>query len=248
MTAPPFALGRAESFIRATERYPDAFADELREVSRHVFFDDGGAVRADGVPAPLVVVHLNAAGNSLRPWLPAAHTLLEFELHAEFGKASNLPVVDPSVLPFPDDSVDRVVVLAVLHHFSQAERRRLYAECRRVLRRSTGRLIVADVIRNSPQARWLNGFVDAHCPTGHRGEFFDAADADPMLDAGFSEVTLSRSAHSWRFDRPEDRDSFLRGLFCFPEGTPIDAGLAEVFGRDSPASIPWSLLFLVARR
>jgi SAM-dependent methyltransferase len=152
-------------------------------------------------------------------------------MHDEFCAASGLPKAEISRLPLEDGTVDRVVILAVLHHFTIEERAQLYAECMRVLRPGRGRMIVADVIDGSPQARWLNGFVDEFCPQGHKGRFFTAADADLMLDCGFGTVSVRRTRHHWFFATHADRTAFLRGIFCLGEDAPLDASIAETLRR-----------------
>lgn len=176
-------------------------------------------------------------------------------MHPDFARRSGLPLVFADGpgnmrLIFDDASADRILILAVLHHFNEEQRRSIYAECLRVLKPG-GKMVVADVVASSPQAEWLNGFVDQYSSTGHKGVFFSEEDATPMREAGFEDVHISTSNHEWSFESKEQRAAFLKGLFDLKKVDDIemiiDDSIATTFGSSS-ISIPWSLMFFVASK
>ncbi len=63
-----------------------------------------------------------------------------------------------------DGSFDRIAALAGLHHLEHKQD--FFHEAYRLLKQ-TGRLVVADVLADSPQARFLNGPVDQFTDIGH---------------------------------------------------------------------------------
>jgi SAM-dependent methyltransferase len=244
---------RAESYVGAMADYPEAMRCEFEALASFV--------RAGSPPG--LVVQPQAAGCALPtflPDLPWADRVRAFESNAHFvaacaryqqGRVEQAP---PDALPLPDACADAVLFSAVLHHADAAERRRIYAEALRVLRPG-GRIVVADVIAGSPQDAWLNGFVDAHNPLGHRGMFFTEADAAGLAEAGFVRVAAERRAYPWRFAGPAQRRDFLRRLFYTPgvSDAEMETALPACFpGLDadpaSPASLPWELLFLVGEK
>jgi SAM-dependent methyltransferase len=137
-------------------------------------------------------------------------------------------------IPLPSGCACRVLILAVLHHYDEEQRARIYAECLRVLRPG-GALVVGDVLRGSPQDAWLNGAVNRYNPLGHAGLFFEPSEAVAAFSrAGFERVTTRLRSYAWRFDCPVKRLDFLRRLFymTLASDAEIESALRETFGRE----------------
>jgi len=114
-------------------------------------------------------------------------------------------------LPFESGSFDRIVILAVLHHISIEERAILYKECLRLLVPG-GRLVISDVIRDSPQDYWLNGIVNRYNSNGHHGLFFNESDAQLIRLVGF-DVECQRVSYYWYFRNLVEMEDFIINLF-----------------------------------
>jgi SAM-dependent methyltransferase len=241
------SAARAESYLSAMADYPEALRHEFVALASYVQLSAGG-----------LVVQPQAAGSVLPaflPELPWADRVLAFESNRHFvqacagyaqGEVSEAP---PDALPVADGCADAVLFKAVLHHSDADERRSIYAEAMRVLRPG-GRIVIGDVIAGSTEDSWLNGFVDAHNPHGHKGVFFTEADAASLEAASFVNVFTERRAYPWRFSGPAARRDFLRRLFFTPgvSDTEMDGALQAVFGPLPDADLPWKLLFLVGEK
>jgi len=155
-----------------------------------------------------------------------------------------------SHLALADASVDRVAVLAGLHH--QDDKLRFLREAHRVLKPG-GLAVVADVREGTGPARFLNEAVDRWSDMGHDATFLDELGFASLLEsAGFCEVAVETEAYTW--DLPDERSllEFCRTLFRMTR-----ASLADV--RDelhrylrvdvdaSGAHLHWSLTCASAR-
>lgn len=254
---------RFASYFGAVRDHPDVMRDEEAAAAEEVLRERPGAVPAHASfppsphppPAGSWVVHLEAGG-SVPAALRALPSFVALDSHPEALRTcaeagEDVRAGSPFEVPLPSGSASRVLFLAVLHHYSAPDRRRIYAECLRVLRPG-GVLVVGDVVRGSPQDAWLNGFVDAHNPQGHRGAFFvpDPAGEDAALlrACGFGAVQVSERCYPWRFSSAPQRLDFLRRLFhlTLADDAQIEAAVAGIFG---PAlNIPWRLAYFAAVR
>lgn len=205
----------------------------------------------------LRVLDISAAGSSLRSHPSDPLSLLpcqsieyvEGEIDTAFAASFAIPYLSRSGFPFEDGSFDAVFSIAGLHHFPQEYRADIYRQCRRVLRKG-GLLVVGDVGCGSPQAEFLNGFVDAHAAGGHKGVFFEHGGEDEAaLRAVFDRTERSDEHYPWQFDSHLHRTLFCHELFrlqCTIEQTSDE--LLRVFGvgGESDSSLPWMLTYFVA--
>jgi SAM-dependent methyltransferase len=204
----------------------------------------------------LRVLNISAAGNSLKVHPSSPLRLLpcesvdyvEGEIDTAFAASFAKPLLGRSSFPYADGSFDVVFSIAGMHHFSQEYRADVYRECRRVLRKG-GLLVIGDVKCGSPQAEFLNGFVDTHAPGGHKGLFFEHGGEDEAaLRSLFEGVNHSDEHYPWKFDSPLHRTLFCHKLFRLRCGIKQTADeLQRVFGVDeSDTSLPWMLTYFVA--
>src|SRR5690606_21665116 len=163
----------------------------------------------------LQVVDVPSGGGYLAEYLPPDVECLHVETSRAFFEAAQRdgqPVVlAPSMgrLPLPDQSVDRVLSLAGLHH--ELDRLAFYREAQRVLKPS-GWLFVAEVAEGSPVARFLDGFVDAH-GDGHQGLYLGPTEGDTLRAAGFALCSCEPLETPWRARSEEELGAFCRELF-----------------------------------
>lgn len=206
----------------------------------------------------LRVLNISAAGAELdiHPSQPLALLpcdtvdYVEGEIDAAFAHAFAKPFLSPSGRwPFESSSFDVVVTIAGLHHFTHSERAAMYAECRRVLHPEGGVLVAGDVKVGSEQAAFLNGFVDAHTDTGHRGIFFQGKGGHDhrSLCALFPRVTVSDEHYPWNFSSTQHRTAFCKELFrlkCREEE--VAAALLRMGAHETLPHLPWTLTYFVA--
>ena len=135
--------------------------------------------------------------DALRERLSSAHTAINNPVERFTSVAS--------------ESVDAVLGLVGLHH-SQSHRDTI-RESFRVLK-AGGQCAYCEVQTGSGIARWLNEFVDAHNPAGHRGNFVAPGDMTRLFqEAGFDSISESPRDVPWRFTDRIDIPRFFRGLF-----------------------------------
>ena len=194
---------RAAEYHHAMRQYPRARDSEflaaiepLRGASAGLVCDmpSGGGYLADYLWAGMDYVAIDPAPDFFVGW-SKPHRRLRAEI---------------TDVPLADQSVDYVVSLAGLHH--EPSLPRVFAEMRRLLR-AGGRLVLADAAVDTAPARFLNGFVDDHCPLGHDGRFLDERSAPALEAAGFAIADDSLVEVPWTFENFDEAGDFCRNLF-----------------------------------
>lgn len=178
---------------------------------------------------------------------------LRFETSEAFAESDGIPFCEYTDIPLADATVDKILVLASLHHVVADDRPAVYKELARVLKPG-GMLVIGDVIRGSAQDAWLNGFVDAHNSAGHQGLFFTESDADLLEDVGGVDVSVSRHRYRWDLKGAEDAIDFTRNLFgldMLPGNGEGDRMLLEamqsILGFDG-SGFPWELIYFECKK
>lgn len=151
-------------------------------------------------------------------------------------------------VPLADNSVDYVVSLAGLHH--EPSLPRVFEEMRRLLREG-GRGVLMDVAIDTPPARFLNGFVNEHCPLGHEGRFLDEHTVPALVAAGFRIASDELLEVPWIFDSFVEGGEFCRHLFGvtgLSVAETVDALSREIGfdAGDGRPSLRWKLRRIVA--
>lgn len=149
-------------------------------------------------------------------------------------------------IDFPNASVDRVASLAGLHH--QEDKLAFFEEAFRILK-PNGIIAVADVLEDSPPAKFLNGPVDRFTDLGHEGMFLRHNQFTSLLQqAGFTAIAEQYEEYFWPFpDRPS-MIAFSKSLFRMEKATleQVEQAIDEYLGSLSvPDGIgmPWSLIY-----
>lgn len=194
---------RAESYFAASKKYPHILADEYKTAISHIRPRDGDKI-----------LHISSIGVNIKDFVDPSINVLWFEVECNetFAKLGDVSFVNIFNIPFEDETFDTIIHLASLHHFTHAEREKVYGEMRRLLRPG-GKYIIGDVEIGSQQDKFLNEFVDKFNPFGHKGVFFCDADASPLLNAGFSVVSLDRNEYLWKFHTYAQIEDFCYDLF-----------------------------------
>jgi SAM-dependent methyltransferase len=115
-----------------------------------------------------------------------------------------------TAIPVMDSSIDKIITLASFHHV-QEKRTQALCEFRRILK-DQGTLVIGDVIQGSPQAHWLNVFVNEYNSNGHNGFFLTEAETVEIEKLGFK-VCVWRHVYDWTFDNDDNAVDFVRNLF-----------------------------------
>lgn len=154
-----------------------------------------------------------------------------------------------SALPFEDGSFDAVVSVAGLHHAPDLDA--ILREFARVVRPG-GRVVVADVERGSGAAVFLDGFVDAHNPQGHVGDYFTPDTARRVAAAGLHVQHDAVADYRWRYPDDASMAAFLVDLFGMEaEPEAVVAAVARDLGHDASegsSAHGWSLRVIAAVR
>ena len=151
-------------------------------------------------------------------------------------------------LPLKDGSIDRVCSLAGLHHLR--DKSKFCNEACRVLKTS-GILVIGDVLAQTPVARFLNGPVDIYTTTGHQGLFLQAGECSDLLwSAGCTRVMEEHRSFYWQFQSIEQMVKYCQSLFGLVKATEqqVYDALACYFNienADATVKMPWSLIYSV---
>lgn len=236
---------RGRQYDGAMTRYPQARAAEFLT-----------ALEIAGVPAGARVADIPCGGGYLARYLPDDVTLYSVDSSAVFadcarrGGAHHFLQSPIDEVPLENGALDHVLSLAGLHHV--ADRRPFWRQCARLLRPG-GVLTVGDVPDGSRVARFLDGVVDRHTATGHRGIYFDEHTIVEMEACGFAVETMQRRRIGWRAADRLALADFCRLLFGL-DGIGA-AGLAPLLASevgfrdgDSGVELDWELVFYRALR
>lgn len=233
---------RGDSFNEALERYP-RFRDEERNQ----------LIERAGLEAGMKVLEVAACGGCL------SRGIIE-----KFGQDIELFAIEPSevhqrCLPeqitivsnsdicsfsLPDQSFDRVLNLAGLHHSSSVDQ--FFDESYRVLGLGGG-VAVADVAVNSTVAEWLNVYINDNMPGGHCGRFFEDGEITKLLtQAGFKRIQESRVEVFWHFESEKAMHDCISMMFCLPDIPTLTWDLGEILGWETNGdcvALRWELIY-----
>jgi len=169
-------------------------------------------------------------------------TYFAFDMHKDFLENS-IKQFTFDKIQMKSNSVNKIICIATLHHLSIDERDVLYKELNRILIPG-GRLVIADVISDSPQAKWLNGFVDKYNSNGHNGLFFTNDDSKLLEENNFN-VDVSINNYNWNFKDEECLLHFCKLLFGLDLYIEDDLLLKSIkkYLNYTDGKIPWQLIY-----
>jgi SAM-dependent methyltransferase len=196
---------RTESYLYSINKYPDVLYNEFTQAIEmlHLNKDE-------------ILVNIPAGGIPLNKYIDQQLHIkyYAYDICNEFCNLSsneNVSLCDYTNIPQKDNSVDKIICLASLHHTSISERHDIYTEFNRILKQN-GVLVIGDVIKDSCQDIWLNDFVNKYNSNGHSGIFFDKRDIEQMKQHNFT-VTTTNKEYDWIFNNENQMLDFIKHLF-----------------------------------
>lgn len=158
------------------------------------------------------ILHIAASGVNIKKYINLDEIeLIEVEHNEEFSKAGGVDFIDITQMPYDNNTFDKVIIIANLHHSNNTERELIYKEIYRVLK-ADGKFILGDVMKYSLQDFFLNGFVNKYNPNGHIGQFYDYYDLELFRKSGFH-TKLEGKAYTWNFNSKEEFEDFTYNFF-----------------------------------
>jgi SAM-dependent methyltransferase len=224
---------RVHSYLKAVELYDNVLDEEIITAINNLQLKKDDIllnIFAGGIPIDKYI------NNELNI------TYLAFDTHIDFI-LNSIKKFSFDKIPIQSNSVNKIICLATLHHLSIDERNILYSELYRILIPG-GRLVIADVICDSPQAKWLNEFVDKYNSNGHKGLFFTNNDSELIEKNGFN-VDVSINKYNWNFKDEKCLLHFCKLLFgldlCSDDNILLNS-IKKYLNYDN-GKIPWELIY-----
>lgn len=224
---------RAHSYSNAIELYNNVLDEEIITAINNL------QLKKDDI-----LLNVFAGGIPINKYINKELNIkyLAFDMHTDFI-VNSIQKFTFDKIPIQSNSVNKIICLATLHHLNIHERNILYNEFYRVLIPG-GKLVIADVICNSPQAKWLNEFVDKYNSNGHKGLFFTANDSKLIETNGFN-VDIYIENYNWNFQDESKLVHFCRLLFgldlCNDDNILLNSIKKYLHYNDG--KIPWKLIY-----
>ncbi len=191
---------RTERYLYAVNTYPHVLDNELNTAYNMMKIDDSNTI-----------VNIPEAGIDLKKYINQKDIIYHgFEISPDFSKFG-FELCDYTNIPLNSNTVDRILVLASFHHVNPTDRKIIYNEFRRILKKG-GYLIIGDVIKNSKQDTWLNTFVNKWNSNGHIGIFFNEDDKLLLEKSDFI-VDIEKVKYDWIFNNKDEMIDFTINLF-----------------------------------
>ena len=196
------------------------------------------------------ILDVPAGGGYLKAYLPDGWSYLGKDFSGGFGTSHNLVVKCSEIdLGVPASSFDAVICLAAMHHVENKEA--FFNAVKKALK-PDGIFLIGDVIKDTKEAEFLNGFVNDWNSLGHDGDFIDQKrDMKLLQDYGFKS-DYKRKDYHWNFDDKHQAFHYFRHLFTLNKN-PSDDQLEKAIEKLETSSCShhfrnqWSLGFIEAR-
>lgn len=204
--------------------------------------------------APRRLLEVPAEGHMLDRLYPGADIVrADFLRVGVAGYAETVAITDWGLAGMGESCFDGVLSVVPMHHASAPEKRAYLQGARRVLRPG-GVLAFGEVEADSPEHRFLDGFVARHTPTGHTGMYPSAAFATVLENQGFTAVTTARRPCPWVFASEASLYQYLTRLFALEDVPPqqlleaVEQQLGLQAGPDGTVAMAWSLRYFRGAR
>lgn len=234
---------RGASYHKAMAKYPD--------VRRNEFIQ---SLQIADVRPNHTVADFPSGGGYLSSYLDESNLCICIEssqVFADFCKAKALEVsmLSGDTTSLADNSVDRVVSIAGLHH--EENKIPLLSEMCRILKPG-GIACVADVEADSSVANFLDTIVNKFTSIGHQGSYFSGGNCTDFEQAGFNVIQNRLLNYDWVFESIKHMIDYCRLIFGLEaDDQEIISGVEEFLGyteKDDKILMPWQLMCWDAKR
>lgn len=231
---------RTDSYLYSINKYPNVLYNEFTQAIEmlHLNKDE-------------ILVNIPAGGIPLQKYIDQQLQIkyYAYDICNEFC-TSIINLCDYTNIPHAQNSVDKIICLASLHHTSISERHYIYNEFNRILKQN-GVLVIGDVIKDSCQDMWLNDFVNEYNSNGHSGIFFDKRDIEQIKQSNF-EVNITNKEYDWVFETENEMLDFIKHLFhldLLPNDQILLDSLVNILNY-IPGSfkIKWKLIYFTCKK
>lgn len=201
---------RGQMYHQAMALYPQARAQEFLLPLQQLNLHPGD-----------ILVDLLSGGSYLADYLPddiQLHCLESSQALAQLcqQRGYQVSLFNNNHLPLPDQSVDKIVSIAGLHHIE--DKVPLFKEMHRILKPG-GQICIADVEQDSNIAHFLDDIVNRYSDTGHQGIYLGEHTRQELQQAGFSQIQTQRLHYNWHFPNEEAMISYCKLLFGLENGS-----------------------------
>jgi len=232
---------RANAYTYAVQTYPHVMDNEFKT-----------AVEVSNIQLTDVVINIPAACVPLHMYFQThPKKYIEYETNKSFAERVNIQHCSFFDIPEQNESIDKIISLASLHHTTHDERDIFYKKCYCLLNQG-GQLIIGDVKNVSKEALWLNEFVNTYNSSGHCGLFWGEADRNLLEQNGFI-VDIQMKSYPWIFDTKAAMIDFCKNLFGLDKATDeeIDNGIniyLQPYCINDKYMFEWHLLYFIATK
>lgn len=257
--------GAINNTIEATSNAPTSYRDifNIRGQMYHDAMAQYPQARAMEFQLPLAeldlqpgdtLIDLPSGGGYLADYISHdinLHCLESSQAFAQLcqAKGHHVSLFSNDQLPLPNQSVDKIVSIAGLHHIE--DKVPLFTEMQRILK-SQGQICIADVEHNSPVALFLDDIVHRYTETGHRGSYLGEHIVLELEQAGFQQIQHKQIHYTWNFPSVEAMVSYCRLLFGMEKASleQVHLGIKQYLGyqedKDGAVGLDWQLCCLMA--
>lgn len=225
---------RSQSYLQAIKDFPEALENEFLNAIKMLQLKEND-----------VVLNIPAGGIPLEKYIDVHVNYFAFDTHDEFT-SNEIKYCTWDNIPLKNKSVDKIICLASLHHLNTNERISTLKEFHRILKK-TGKLVIGDIINKSPQAIWLNDFVNTYNSDGHKGIFFTPEDSLFLNSQGFN-VSTTIVSYPWVFNSNTNAIIFCKLLFGLDlldlTDPKLSQGVKDILNLEN-GKIPWQLIYFV---
>ena len=237
---------RGLSYHKAMQNYPLARQDEFKNIIELSDFKDDN-----------LILDIPSGGCYLSNFITHENSLISVETSTAFAQkiklSNNIKLLickSLNHINLPSNSADRILSLAALHHVE--DKLSFYHEMSRLLKEE-GIICIADVLRDSAVADFLNIFVDKYNSMGHQGDFICPKIREELTRLNFNVVFDDVISYPWYFDSVNDMVDFCQLLFGLDKGNDelIKTGIDKYLGysiKRNKVLMNWQLYFVKAKK